>query len=285
MKHISFILFLLLGASVFSQGEANNWYFGQNAGINFSTTPPTPLTDGRISTLEGCTTISDATGILIITNTGFYGAANDQYIPEIAYSEKPISISKIWINEFENGINGTGIKPGFIKLAFDDDTPPSHIDKKLFEAGLITHLETGLTLAVHTGKNIEAVKWQTKLLDKYNIHPSAWIWTHANKVEQDDILIDMANEGAWISLDGVKESNVAAYIERLKRFKKENLLHKVLLSHDGNGFPQGGAIRRFDALMEFLIPGLLKNGFTRDEVNLMVIKNPQDAFGIRVRKK
>ncbi|MBQ4805613.1 T9SS type B sorting domain-containing protein [Aquimarina sp. MMG015] len=70
MKHISFIFFLLLGASVFSQGEANNWYFGQNAGVNFSTTPPTPLTDGRISTLEGCTTISDATGNLLFYTDG-----------------------------------------------------------------------------------------------------------------------------------------------------------------------------------------------------------------------
>ncbi|MDH7446993.1 T9SS type B sorting domain-containing protein [Aquimarina sp. 2201CG14-23] len=70
MKYISIILFLLLGSSVFAQGEANNWYFGQNAGINFSTTPPTPLTDGRINTLEGCTTISDATGGLLFYTDG-----------------------------------------------------------------------------------------------------------------------------------------------------------------------------------------------------------------------
>jgi len=54
----------------YSQGEANNWYFGQNAGISFSTTPPTPLTDGQIDTLEGCTTISDATGALLFYTDG-----------------------------------------------------------------------------------------------------------------------------------------------------------------------------------------------------------------------
>ncbi|WP_378183852.1 T9SS type B sorting domain-containing protein [Aquimarina sp. SS2-1] len=70
MKHISFVLLFLLGATLFAQGEANNWYFGQNAGVNFSTTPPTPLTDGRINTLEGCTTISDATGGLLFYTDG-----------------------------------------------------------------------------------------------------------------------------------------------------------------------------------------------------------------------
>ncbi|WP_298546661.1 T9SS type B sorting domain-containing protein [uncultured Aquimarina sp.] len=70
MKYVSIVLLFLLGSSIFAQGEANNWYFGQNAGISFSTTPPTPLTDGNINTLEGCTTISDATGQLLFYTDG-----------------------------------------------------------------------------------------------------------------------------------------------------------------------------------------------------------------------
>ncbi|WP_299608061.1 T9SS type B sorting domain-containing protein [uncultured Aquimarina sp.] len=70
MKQVIFVLLLFASFSVFGQGEANNWYFGQNAGINFSTTPPTPLTNGRVNTLEGCTTISDATGNLLFYTDG-----------------------------------------------------------------------------------------------------------------------------------------------------------------------------------------------------------------------
>lgn len=228
--------------------------------------------------------ISDATEIQIITNTGFYGAANDRYIPEFAYKASAAAIADIWITEFENGIKGTKIKPGFIKLAFDDGKSPSNIDKKLFEAGLLTHLATGLTLAVHTGKNIEAVKLQIALLNEYNIHPSAWIWTHANKVEDTDRLIDLATKGAWISLDGVNQSNTSEYIKRIKHFKQKNLLHKILVSHDGNGFPNGGEIRKFESIFENLIPELLKNGFTDDEINQIMVRNPREAFYIRIRK-
>ncbi|MBQ4820259.1 T9SS type B sorting domain-containing protein [Aquimarina sp. MMG016] len=70
MRYVYTILFFLSGITAYSQGEANNWYFGDRAGINFGTTPPTALTDGRLSTLEGCTTISDATGSLLFYTDG-----------------------------------------------------------------------------------------------------------------------------------------------------------------------------------------------------------------------
>jgi phosphotriesterase-related protein len=170
-------------------------------------------------------------------------------------------------------------------LAFDDGKTPSAIDKKLFEAGILTHLSTGLTLAVHTGKNLEAVQFQTELLKKYNIHPSAWIWTHANKLEEDAPLIDLATKGAWISLDGVNQNNTADYLKRLKLFKEKNLLNKLLLSHDGNGFPRGGEIREFDAIFTKLIPEMLANGFTQDDIRQISVENPKEVFRIRIRKK
>jgi len=228
--------------------------------------------------------ISDATEIQIITNTGFYGAASDQYIPAFAYENSAKAIAEIWINEFENGIDGTEVKPGFIKLAFDEGKAPSAIDKKLFEAGMLTHLSTGMTLAVHTGKNSEAAKFQTERLIENNIHPSAWIWTHANKVEDDEILIDLATKGAWISLDGVNESNTDSYLKRIKLFKQKHLLDKILLSHDGNGFPRGGEIRKFEAIFKNLIPEMLKNGFSADDIHQIMVRNPKKAFTIKIRK-
>ncbi len=75
----------------------------------------------------------------IITNTGYYGAAGDKYIPKHAYSESAEELASRWINEWKNGIGSTGIKPGFIKIGVDDG-PLSDIDKKLVEAAALTHL-------------------------------------------------------------------------------------------------------------------------------------------------
>ncbi len=70
MRYYYTFLLLIISSTIFAQGEANYWYFGQNAGVNFGTTPPTILTDGQVDTLEGCTTISDATGQLLFYTDG-----------------------------------------------------------------------------------------------------------------------------------------------------------------------------------------------------------------------
>lgn len=227
--------------------------------------------------------LSDSSGIQIITNTGFYGAAKDRYVPEFAFTETPEKIAKIWITEFEKGIDNTGIKPGFIKLAFDEGDP-SLIDSRLFEAGVITHLATGLTLVVHTGNNISAAKEQLKILEKKKVSPNAWVWAHANKMNELPILIDAAHKGVWISLDGVNDTNISEYIHTLEIFKNEKILNKVLLSHDGNSFPRGGDIRRYDAISSKLIPDLLHHGFTAEDIDQLMVKNPSNAFSIRIRK-
>lgn len=65
-------LFILFSVSVFAQGEANIWYFGIDAGLNFNTNPPSPLLDlpaGMFSS-EGCSTISDGNGNLLFYSNG-----------------------------------------------------------------------------------------------------------------------------------------------------------------------------------------------------------------------
>jgi len=225
--------------------------------------------------------IADSTGLQIVTNTGFYGAAEDRYVPDFAFHADPEQIADIWIDEFNNGIYDTGIKPGFIKLAFDSGAP-SEIDLKLFKAGLITHLKTGLTLAVHTGNNPEAVEAQIRLLDEFNISTEAWIWIHAHQADT-ELLINTASKGAWISLDGANATNVQEFIGILERFKANNLLHKVLLSHDGDGFPMGGDIRPFDSIPKDLIPALRVHGFTDSEIDQIMEHNPKKAFTIKIR--
>ncbi|RRO20141.1 T9SS type B sorting domain-containing protein [Flavobacteriaceae bacterium 14752] len=69
-RYFLLFLFILFPILTFSQGEANNWYFGNNAGISFNTSPPTVLNDGQLSTNEGCSSISNASGELLFYTDG-----------------------------------------------------------------------------------------------------------------------------------------------------------------------------------------------------------------------
>src|SRR6185436_19255744 len=64
-----FIVFFLLGILAFSQNENKKWYFGNHAGLDFSTTPPTILT-GSMYSPEGCSSIADAAGNLLFYTDG-----------------------------------------------------------------------------------------------------------------------------------------------------------------------------------------------------------------------
>ncbi|WP_046756771.1 T9SS type B sorting domain-containing protein [Kordia jejudonensis] len=54
----------------FSQGQTNIWYFGENAGLDFSSGTPVAIFDGQIDTDEGCATISDENGNLLLYTDG-----------------------------------------------------------------------------------------------------------------------------------------------------------------------------------------------------------------------
>ena len=68
---LKFVLLLFFIVSLsYSQGEANIWYFGDKAGLDFNSGSPVALTDGQLSTLEGCATISNGSGQLLLYTDG-----------------------------------------------------------------------------------------------------------------------------------------------------------------------------------------------------------------------
>ncbi|SEB83196.1 gliding motility-associated C-terminal domain-containing protein [Tenacibaculum sp. MAR_2009_124] len=63
-------LTLFISFFTYAQKEANIWYFGENAGIDFNTVPPTGITNGVLNTLEGCSSFSNANGNLLFYSDG-----------------------------------------------------------------------------------------------------------------------------------------------------------------------------------------------------------------------
>lgn len=57
---------------MFSQGENDNWYFGNQAAINFSGTTPVVLNNSQMIANEGCGTVSDSNGDLLFYTNGMY---------------------------------------------------------------------------------------------------------------------------------------------------------------------------------------------------------------------
>lgn len=233
--------------------------------------------------------LSRATGLNLLTNTGYYGARRDLSVPAHAFEESAQQIAQRWIEEWRNGIDGTTVRPGFIKTAFDRGSV-SKIDVKLFEAAAITHLATGLTIATHTVDNLAAVETQLETLKQTGVSPSAWIWVHANRVGSFDGLLPALKAGAWISLDGVRDSTFQIHLDLILEAKRQGYLSQILVSHDAGwyrvGEPKGSPerFRNYLHVTEKLIPTLLEQGLTPEDIHQLETINPQQAFAVRIRK-
>jgi phosphotriesterase-related protein len=239
--------------------------------------------------------LSRMTGVNFITNTGYYGSGKNKFIPESFYNLDAQELAELWINESENGIEETGIKPGFIKIAVDpsDSLSPEHT--KIITAAAIAHLKTGLVIASHTGPDNPAFA-QINILKEKGVDPSAFIWVHAQSgtIEGN---IRAAKDGVWISLDNIRErkniepgarNSIDWYADRIAELKKQGLLTRVLISHDSGWYdpakPGGGTFNGYANIFDFFIPALKAKGLTTDEIDQILVKNPQEAFKIRIRQ-
>ena len=230
--------------------------------------------------------LAEESGLHVITNTGYYGAMKNKYLPKWAFTETPEQISGRWINEFKNGIENTTIKPGFIKISVDPENL-SELHQKIVKAAALTHLHTGLTICSHTGPALPAFE-EIELLQKTRVRPSAFVWTHA-QVEKDKTQhVKAAKLGAWISLDGIGWGDFENYADSIKNLKTAGLLNKVLISHDVGWYKpeekDGGNFTGYTNIFEKLIPLLTRKGFTENDIQQLLIKNPAEAFSIRVKR-
>ncbi len=62
---ISLTFFIFLSHFGFSQQEFSKWYFGLQAGLDFSSSPPTALSGNPLTVAEAAGTISDVNGNLL----------------------------------------------------------------------------------------------------------------------------------------------------------------------------------------------------------------------------
>jgi len=128
--------------------------------------------------------LSKEAGLIVLTNTGLYGAKNNKFIPKYAFKESADELAERWINEWKNGIEDTNIRPGFIKIAVDHTDTLSTIHRKIVRAAAKTHLETGLTIVSHTGPEKPAFE-QLSILGEEGVAPAAFVWTHAQRGTKD----------------------------------------------------------------------------------------------------
>jgi phosphotriesterase-related protein len=230
--------------------------------------------------------LSQASGLHILTNTGYYGARAGQFLTKHALTETADQLAARWIAEWTGGIEDSGVRPGFIKIGVDKG-PLNETSRKLVRAAARTHLKSGLTIACHTGDGAAAME-EMELLREEGVDASAWIWVHAQNEADRTLFERAAARGGWVEFDGVGPDSIERHVELVSYMKERGRLNRVLISQDAGwysvGEPGGGKFRPYTSIFEQFLPSLAKAGFSREEIHTLMAKNPAEAFTVRVRR-
>ncbi len=231
--------------------------------------------------------LAQQSGVHIITNTGYYSAVQHKYLPAHAFTETAAQLAQRWISEAVNGIDNTGIKPGFIKISVDKH-PLDDIDKKIVQAAAMTHIKTGLTIGSHTGSGKAALE-QLDILADAGVDESAFVWIHAQAEKDRALQVSAGRRGAWISFDNLGWEPVSAFLDHISFMQQSGLLKQLLLSHDAGWYDveQKGKnkIKPFTPLFTDLMPVLQQQGWKKEALLQLFHHNPAEAFHIHKRLK
>ncbi|HEY3474922.1 MAG TPA: esterase [Anaerolineales bacterium] len=226
--------------------------------------------------------IAEATPIHIIAPTGVY---RDAFIPQSLREVNEDYLADLWTKELTAGINGTGIRAGFIKLAMSDDGP-TDLEIRNLKAAAVASQNTGAVIASHTIGGKIAQK-EMDILEVARLDLNRFIWVHAQTEPDISVLIEAARRGAYVELDaiGAPYQSQEDMLEAAVALVEAGFASHLLLSHDAgwydpaapDGVP-GQGFRGYTALTREFLPALIERGITEEQVRLITVRNPARAF-------
>ena len=229
--------------------------------------------------------LAEATPIHIVAPTGVY---RDAYIPTSLRETSETELADLWTKELSEGIEGTAIRAGFIKLAMSDDGP-TPLEIRNLKAAARASQNTGAVIAIHTiGGRV--AREEMNILEEAGLDLERFIWVHAQTEPDVSVLKEAAQRGAYVELDtvGAPFQSQPVLLETAIDLIESDLTDHLLLSHDAgwynpsrpDGLPDDG-YRGYTALAKDFIPELLQRGISEEQVRQITMHNPARAFAFR----
>ncbi len=138
---------------------------------------------------------SRRSGVNIIAVSGWW-----LEIPRFFQAASVEQLADVFVREVEEGISGTGIKPGLLKSASDYGgvTPQSEV---VLRAIGRAHLRTGLPIMIHSYSPGQVGKQQLGILQEEGVDPGRIKFDHSNDTTDLEYLTWLLEQGCFLGLD------------------------------------------------------------------------------------
>ena len=230
--------------------------------------------------------VSRESGVQVIAATG-----NHLAVPRPFGEVSPDVIAAMYVREIKEGIEGTGIKAGIIKVASDRGgvTQPQ---ENVLRAAALTHKQTGIPISTHTWSPDRVGDRQVEVFEEEGVDLNRVYIGHSNDDTDLDYLLGLLAKGVWLGMDrypGGRDPSTPNWEVRTEIVKKlidEGHCGRIMLSHDysvpkARYMPEEQEARRaanpdgFNFIGRYVLPRLKDLGATDQDIHTMMVDNPR----------
>jgi phosphotriesterase-related protein len=233
--------------------------------------------------------VAERVPVHLIAATGYYTA---NVLPPFFRThgpgrlvEGPDPLVEYFVRDIEEGIAGTGVRAGTIKVVTDEEGITDDVGRVL-TAAAEAHRHTGVTITTHSRPDLGTGADQLAFLRSRGVAPDRLVIGHSGDTEDLDHLRRLMDEGVTIGMDrfGMEhvlpdERRVATVLALLRL----GYADRMVLSHDAACFsrmtpPSWRAVHaphwHYENIPRRVLPMLRAGGATEADIRQMLVTNP-----------
>lgn len=223
--------------------------------------------------------VQEQSGINIVQSTGWY---QDKFLPDYIETASVEKLAEMMIKDITQGIDDTDVKASLIGEIATSKNEMTDRERKVFEAAVIAHKETGVPITTHTTLGTYG-KEQVDFFKNHSVNLNRVVIGHVDLTGDTQYVLDLLNEGVYVEFDTVGKENYMpdmTRVEMLKEIEKQGFTDKVFLSMD---ITRKSHLEAFDGigysyLLDTFVPMMKENGISEVFINKMLKDNPQNFF-------
>jgi len=224
--------------------------------------------------------LAGATGVNIVMGCGWYRGSH--YPAEALIDRRSVDdLAAQIVAEFENGVGGTGIRPGIIGEIGTDKPWVSAQEERVHRAAARASKATGMAITTHGVQSAVGLA-QLRIFEEEGVDPGRVVIGHADSYHDIDHYLAILGRGANIEFDflghrlGVEEALEPRLVETIVELVDRGFADQILLSQDvcNNYQLKGNGGFGYVYLHQHFLPTLRTAAVGEGEIRQMTIDNP-----------
>lgn len=223
--------------------------------------------------------VAEASGLNIVQSTGWY---QDKFLPEYIETSTVEELAAMMVKDITVGIDNSEVKASLIGEIGTSKNQMTDHERKVFEASVLAHKETGVPITTHTTLGTFG-KEQVEFFKSKDIELNKVVIGHVDLTGDVEYVLSLLREGVYVEFDTIGKENYMpdqTRVEMLKKIIEEGFEDNIFLSMDitrRSHLKANGGLG-YAYLLDTFVPLMRKNDISEPIIEKMLSHNPRAFY-------